>query len=264
MRNRGFTLIELLVVIAIVALLIALLLPAVKRARELAMVTACLSNERMIALATITYTNDSDERFPPAMTTEGVGWPEQLYPEYMLSREVLECPVKVVDRFQITYNATGPAWLIAPRGVPNSPYYFLEATSVSDVLHPGNTVVFTEQATIRDNYINSGIGGMFADAQPGLVHRTSYGTFFGEEFVNAGRHLMHDRTTYEAGLATFAMVDGSARTADMTPVVELTPAFGTNMYAYEYPPEAANFGVWGSPPPASPGTDAEFWWVPWW
>lgn len=264
MKNRGFTLIELLVVIAIVALLIALLLPAVKRAREMAMVAVCLANERSLAIATLTYTNDSEELFPPAMTVEGIGWPEHLYPEYMLSRETMACPIQNVNGFLISYIATGPAWLFAPWGAPNSPYYFMGVTPVSEVLHAGRTVIFTEQAEIRDIYLGGWIDTMNADAQPGMAHRTNYGAFPGEEFINAGRHLMNNAATYEAGLATFAMVDGSARTEDMTPVVELTAAFGTSMYAYEYPPDPANFGAWGNPPPAAPSGDARIWWIPWW
>lgn len=49
--QRGFTLIELLVVISIVALLIALLLPAIKHTRESSRRTVCLSNQRQISLA---------------------------------------------------------------------------------------------------------------------------------------------------------------------------------------------------------------------
>ncbi|MAE64638.1 MAG: hypothetical protein CMJ18_10260 [Phycisphaeraceae bacterium] len=59
-RGDGFTLIELLVVISIVALLIAMLLPAIKQVRETARTTACQSNQRQIGIAIYAYVNDWD------------------------------------------------------------------------------------------------------------------------------------------------------------------------------------------------------------
>lgn len=62
--RRGFTLIELLVVIAIIAILAAILFPVFSRAREQARKTACLSNAKQIATATMLYVQDWDETFP--------------------------------------------------------------------------------------------------------------------------------------------------------------------------------------------------------
>ena len=62
----GFTLIELLVVISIVALLIGLLLPALKKAKESARRAHCLSNLRQISNGLHVYANDSDGHFPPS------------------------------------------------------------------------------------------------------------------------------------------------------------------------------------------------------
>lgn len=65
MKKKGFTLVELLVVIAIIAILAALLLPALGRAKEQAQVAACISNQRQLYTALTLYASDHDGLYPP-------------------------------------------------------------------------------------------------------------------------------------------------------------------------------------------------------
>ena len=99
MKQKAFTLIELLVVVAIIAILAAMLLPALNRARESAKSTACLQGMKQIGLAWQMYISDFDQ-FTPWHNPEGNSTPEgcwdyfwyELLTPYTEGIEVFQCP----------------------------------------------------------------------------------------------------------------------------------------------------------------------------
>ena len=76
-RLKAFTLIELLVVIAIVAILMAILMPALNRVREQGKRASCLSNVKSMTLGWVMYSDDNDEKIVPGRTDRNswVYWP---------------------------------------------------------------------------------------------------------------------------------------------------------------------------------------------
>ena len=70
----GFTLIELLVVIAVIAILMALLLPALSRAREQGKRAVCLNNTKTLAMGWMMYCEDHAGNMPAAQATPDDGW----------------------------------------------------------------------------------------------------------------------------------------------------------------------------------------------
>ncbi len=73
-KKKGFTLIELLVVIAIIALLLAVILPSLRKAKEMAKRVVCSSNLHQLGLAMHGYANENDERFPAVAGNAAGSW----------------------------------------------------------------------------------------------------------------------------------------------------------------------------------------------
>jgi len=130
MTRKAFTLIELLVVIAVIALLMAILLPALSRARTQAKAMACRSNLRQWSLALSMYTNEHDGKFFLASRfgIAAVGaWPYRLQQYWSDSNDLLLCPAAsrheartdvpfAIPSDPLSLGSTFTAWRIRTRG----------------------------------------------------------------------------------------------------------------------------------------------------
>jgi len=147
MKKKGFTLIELLVVIAIIAILAAMLLPALARAREQARRAVCISNLKQIGLAIKMYSQDYNENFPDSTGTGTYALSAfaKLIPRYVSAANVFVCPSDLTPT-----TATESVVPNAPNGSCSYAYAISLSAFTSD-----DTVVVVDKARAVATTFNS-------------------------------------------------------------------------------------------------------------
>jgi prepilin-type N-terminal cleavage/methylation domain-containing protein/prepilin-type processing-associated H-X9-DG protein len=228
LRRSGFTLIELLVVIAIIALLMALLLPAIQKVREAANKMLCSSNLRQIAIASHNYHNDYS-RLPPgvygpfpdgAFNVNNGPFVSCLVPllPYLEADNLFKQLVSVdpgglpLGPITLNLNAAGNAWWLGSSG-SNPNIVFCQA-KLKTLTCPSDSV---DEATINGamTYLAHYQGGM--QTIVGLVDvpaRTNYAGVAGMMGKNAGTGLTFtvNAVVYNAGQFEGVMCNRSSLT----------------------------------------------------
>jgi prepilin-type N-terminal cleavage/methylation domain-containing protein len=192
-RNRnmaGFTLIELLVVMAVIAILAALLLSALARAKEQGRKTACVNNLQQLLLAEKLYSDDNRDFL--VLCNDSDQWPYELW-AYYRTTNILACPTSLslghladnedstghpfqdyVNSSPRTYIMNG--WNEFPGLWPRPPLPGL-SIKTSAILQPAETILWGEKATCEgdfwvDIYENSGSSEVVTD---NLINKIAHG-----------------------------------------------------------------------------------------
>jgi prepilin-type N-terminal cleavage/methylation domain-containing protein/prepilin-type processing-associated H-X9-DG protein len=216
--KRGFTLIELLVVIAIIAILAAMLLPALSRSKGQATKISCVNNLRQLGISMQLYVDENQGYFPPR--TNPNAWGSRLYGNFR-DLKLLVCPVDGTD--PATWSGNDPVTYPLDRAPRSYIYngwndYMKSSLSSSDMdifmaaTLPGYSVkeiqivYASETATLGEKMHES--PHYYMD----LLELESNGAVGNDLFqLDRSRHGGTGRKNSGSGGSNYAFVDGNVR-----------------------------------------------------
>ena len=208
--GRAFTLIELLVVIAVIAILAAMLLPALARAKEAGRKISCLNNLKQLSLAAMMYVNDNQGAYPPRSQTNR--WPDRLYDNYGRKEKLMLCPTDLAIGTDPRTLGDSPSNNIAdasPRSyLINGWNDYFGGINQGDSLKEGVIIHVSETILLGEKGHDH--GDFYMD-----LYENGGNDYTG--VVEQGRHNNNGHTSTVAmgkgstGGSNYAMCDGSAR-----------------------------------------------------
>ncbi len=172
-RRTAFTLVELLVVMGIISVLIAILLPAMSKAREQAKSVQCLSNLRQIGLGILQYAGDYQYRIPQDISyrtpSDGRWWYEFYdgsygYRDYLPARSVYACPK--MEPASRSYYGMYHAHVFAPKyafTAVSDGWASFRGIQLSAVPQPADFALIFDTAKVLDGYATMGAADWFSD-----------------------------------------------------------------------------------------------------
>ena len=269
-RNVGFTLIELLVVVSIIAVLIAMILPALSHARETAKHVICLSNQKHLALATIAYTTDHDGYVPPADDSNRQSWCDTLMPWVGGDENAYYCPVHFFPKtrgargYFVSYCPNGHQWLFyAEWGAPSRG----QPTNLHTVKNHAKLMLMREDMEDWGLSVKQGRANTFwrrhGNYRPGFFYFQNPNP---AAYSSGGRHFRGGGSTSNDpwGFDTISFYDGHVITESMQVLVQ-RQAPGLHWYEFPFVPAAGQLdSSYASFVPRGPQPGAEWYTYPGW